>query len=61
MVDPDLRGKGRQPWEGYDEYCSRVDDELREAGEYREPFWPYLLVYLFILACVGYPLWRYFQ
>ena len=59
----DIRGKGLQPWESYDDYCSRVDDEIREAGEVRYGIGPVLFVtiLIFILACVGYVTWRYFQ
>jgi hypothetical protein len=59
----DIRGKGRQPHESWDEYCSRVDDEVREAGEVRYGIGPVLFVtiLIFIAACVGFMVWRYYQ
>lgn len=58
----DIKGKGRQPWESYDDYCSRVDDEIREAGEDRSSSgWWVVPYFLAIVAVIGYLLWRYFQ
>lgn len=56
-MDDDIRGKGRQPWEGYDEYCDRVDREVREDGEVRYPL-GFTLYILIIIAVIGYLLWR---
>lgn len=64
MMDEDIRGKFRQPWETMDEYCSRVDREVREAGEVRYPLAGTILVYLIyilIAGVIGYLLWRYFH
>lgn len=50
-----IKGKGRQPWEGYDEYCDRVDREVDEAGLYprlvNSAFWPMVSIFI-VLALV---------
>jgi hypothetical protein len=46
-------GDFKHEHETYDEYCSRVDDEIRAAGEYRWPLWATLAVYALVLAIIA--------
>lgn len=54
-------GDFRREGETYDEYCSRVDDELRAAGELRYPLWMTLAVYVVVLAIIAVNLWVAYQ
>lgn len=58
-----IKGKGRQPWEGYDEYCDRVDQELDESGLYPRVvavgFWPMLCLFLVLLVVCLYIGWSF--
>jgi hypothetical protein len=45
-------GEPKQPGETWDEYCDRVDREVRAAGEKRYPLGFTILIYLLSAALV---------
>lgn len=53
-----MAGEWRQPDESLDEYCDRVDREVREAGEAHHPLGFMILLYLVIVGIVGFTAWK---